>query len=37
MFLYAKLVLLDLEASDTRADLIDAIKEANFPIGLEGA
>jgi hypothetical protein len=37
MFLYAKLVLLNLHASTTRGELIDAMKETNFPIGLEGA
>jgi hypothetical protein len=37
MFLYAKLVLLNLHASPTRGELIDTIKETNFPIGLEGA
>jgi hypothetical protein len=37
MFLYAKLVLLNLNASPTRAELMDAIKEENFPFGLEGA
>ncbi|KAF1829385.1 C2H2 domain-containing protein [Decorospora gaudefroyi] len=37
MFLYAKLVLQDLYASFTRAELMDAIRQENFPAGLEGA
>ncbi|KAF1946974.1 C2H2 domain-containing protein [Clathrospora elynae] len=37
MFLYAKLVMLNLHASPTRGDLVDAIKEDNFPDGLKEA
>jgi hypothetical protein len=37
MFLYAKLVLLDLHASTTLAELKDAIKTENFPDGLGDA
>ena len=31
MFLYARLVLVNLLASPTRADVADAIKRENFP------
>ena len=37
MFLYAKLVLLDLHACMTLAELLDYIKTENFPPGLAQA
>jgi len=37
MFLYAKLVLLDLHACMTLAELLDYIKTENFPSGLAQA
>jgi len=37
MFLYAKLVLLDLHQCTTLAELLDAIKTDNFPPGLKEA
>jgi hypothetical protein len=37
MFLYAKLVLENLFALNTRGQVIDAIKDENFPRGLEQA
>ncbi|KAI4945907.1 hypothetical protein J4E91_007821 [Alternaria rosae] len=37
MFLYAKLVLLDLHACMTLAELLDSIKTENFPSGLAEA
>lgn len=37
MFLYAKLVMENLEAQPTRNDLLDAIKQENFPDGLKEA
>jgi hypothetical protein len=37
MFLYAKLVLLDLHACMTLGELLDAIKAENFPDGLAEA
>jgi hypothetical protein len=37
MFLYAKLVMQDLCSVLTRGDLLDAIKDTNFPKGLKEA
>jgi len=37
MFLYAKLVLLDLHACMTLGELLNAIKTENFPPGLKEA
>lgn len=37
MFLYATLVLKNLYSSATREQLVDAIKEENFPDGLKAA
>jgi hypothetical protein len=37
MFLYATLVMENLFAQYTREDLIDAIREVNFPAGLKEA
>lgn len=37
MFLYAKLVLENLFALNTREKVFDAIKHENFPQGLKGA
>jgi len=34
MFLYAKMVLLDLHACTTLGELFDSIKTDNFPAGL---
>jgi hypothetical protein len=37
MFLYGKLVMQDLYSVLTRGDLLDAIKDSNFPKGLKEA
>jgi hypothetical protein len=37
MFLYAKLVLLDLHECLTLGELLDAVKTGNFPSGLAEA
>jgi hypothetical protein len=37
MFLYAKLVMQNLHKQATRGELLEAIKQKNFPVGLKGA